>query len=250
MPVLSRAVCAVRPGAVYTRYIFAGLEQEPLSGGEPVLDTLPGRVAGFPYNFCKRVVDLTLSAASLILFAPVMLSVGVFIGLRSGRPVILAQERIGHAGRRFLLFKFRTLPVATLAGSDREWTAAPAERWGRFLRETGLDELPQLWNVLRGDMSLVGPRPERPYFVAQFLRELPVYSNRHYLVAGITGWAQVHGCRGDTSIARRVEHDLYYLRHWSLGLDFRILWMTLKDFARHLWPWVSTEPGVSDDRSV
>ncbi len=160
------------------------------------------------------------------------------------------RSMIGFAGRHFLLYKFRTLPMAALATSDRQWTAAPADRWGRFLRETGLDELPQLWNVLRGDMSLVGPRPERPYFAAQFLRELPAYSRRHHLAAGMTGWAQVHGWRGNTSIMRRVEYDLYYLRHWSLGLDFRILWMTLRDFARRLRHSLSATPGGRDDGSI
>ncbi len=230
-------------------FVSADVEQGHPSDGESVLG-LPDRIAGFPYKFWKRLVDLTVSAAGLLVFAPVMLAIGIIIRLRSGRPVLLAQERIGAGGRRFLLYKFRSLPVASLARSDRQWTAAPADRWGCFLRETGFDELPQLWNVLRGDMSLVGPRPERPYFVAQFLRELPFYSERHYLAAGITGWAQVHGWRGDTSIARRVEHDLYYLRHWSLGLDFRILWMTLKDFARRVGHSVSTAPGGPDDGSV
>lgn len=229
--------------------VSARVEQGHPADGESVR-CLPDRVAGFPYKFWKRLVDVAVSVTGLIVFAPVMLAIGVIIRLRSGPPVILAQERIGGAGRRFLLYKFRSLPLTCLASSDRQWTAEPGDRWGRFLRESGFDELPQLWNVLRGDMSLVGPRPERPYFVAQFLRELPVYSRRHDLAAGITGWAQVHGWRGDTSIARRLEYDLYYLRHWSLGLDFRILWMTVKDIARRLGHSVSTAPGGPDDGSV
>jgi lipopolysaccharide/colanic/teichoic acid biosynthesis glycosyltransferase len=142
---------------------------------------------------------------------------------------------VGRLGRRFRLYKFRTLPVATLADAGYRWVAPPTDAWGRFLRSTGLDELPQFFNVLRGEMSLVGPRPERPHFVEQFRRQLPFYSTRHRFQVGITGWAQVNGWRGDTSIPRRVEHDLYYLRHWSLALDFRILWMTLSDFFRRLW---------------
>ncbi len=224
-------------------FASAAVEQD---GGS--VQGLPDRIAGLPYRVWKRVVDFVFSAAGLAVFAPLMLVIGAIIRLRSGTPVIIAQERIGAAGRPFLLYKFRSLPAAALAFSDREWTAQPADGWGRFLRETGFDELPQLWNVLRGDMSLVGPRPERPYFVAQFLRKWPVYSERHWVAAGITGWAQVHGWRGDTSIAQRLEYDLYYLRHWSLGLDFRILWMTLKELARRLGH--STTRGGPNDRRI
>lgn len=188
----------------------------------------------FDYVFSKRLVDLALSALGLAALGPLLAAIAVVIWWRSGRPVFLVQERVGGGGRRFGLYKFRTLPVTSLAASDHQWTPPPTDAWGRFLRSTGLDELPQLWNVLKGDMSLVGPRPERPHFVDEFRRQLPFYSTRHRLQAGITGWAQVHGWRGNTSIGRRVEHDLYYLRHWSLALDFRILWMTLADFIQRL----------------
>ncbi len=201
-----------------------------------VLSTNPQAVGAFDYVFSKRAVDLLFSLAGLLLLAPVMASIAWMIRLRSGRPVLLAQERVGRGGRRFLLYKFRTLPVSSLTDGDRRWTPPATDAWGRFLRSTGLDELPQLFNVLRGQMSLVGPRPERPHFVEQFRRQLPFYSTRHRFQVGITGWAQVNGWRGNTSISRRVEHDLYYLRHWSLALDARILWMTLADFFRRLWP--------------
>jgi lipopolysaccharide/colanic/teichoic acid biosynthesis glycosyltransferase len=200
-----------------------------------MLSANPYAAAGFDYVFSKRLFDLLVSAAALAAAAPVMLAIAAIIWLRSGRPILLRQERVGRGGRHFQLYKFRSLPAASLADSDCRWTAGPTDGWGRFLRSTGLDELPQLMNVLRGQMSLVGPRPERPYFVEQFRRQLPFYSTRHRLQVGITGWAQVNGWRGDTSISRRVEHDLYYLRHWSLSLDFRILWMTLRDFLRRLW---------------
>jgi lipopolysaccharide/colanic/teichoic acid biosynthesis glycosyltransferase len=215
-----------------------------------LFSTNPTAAGAFDYMFSKRLVDLMLSGVGLIVFMPLMFAVAAVTWLRSGRPVLFAQERVGRGGRRFSLYKFRTLPVASLADSDRRWASPPADAWGRFLRATGLDELPQLYNVLRGEMSLVGPRPERPHFVEQFRRQLPFYSTRHRLQAGITGWAQVNGWRGDTSIARRVEHDLHYLRHWSLALDFRILWMTLKNFVRHLRGVAVATTGAPDARHV
>ncbi len=184
--------------------------------------------------FSKRLLDVVLSVLALLALAPVMAAIAAIIWRRSGRPAVFSQERVGRGGRRFRLYKFRTLPREAMGESDRRWAPPPTDAWGRFLRSTGLDELPQLWNVLRGEMSLVGPRPERPHFVEQFHRQWPVYGLRHTIPVGITGWAQVHGWRGDTSIAQRVEYDLYYLRHWSLALDFRILWMTLADFFRRL----------------
>lgn len=196
------------------------------------LSTNPQAAAAFDYVFSKRLLDVVVSLLGLAALAPLLAAIGLVTWVRSRRPVLLAQERVGRGGRRFRLYKFRTLPVSSLAHGDREWSPPPADGWGRFLRSTGLDELPQLCNVLKGEMSLVGPRPERPYFVEQFRSQLPFYSTRHRFQVGITGWAQVNGWRGDTSIPRRVEHDLYYLRHWSLALDFRILWMTLTDFLR------------------
>jgi lipopolysaccharide/colanic/teichoic acid biosynthesis glycosyltransferase len=190
--------------------------------------------ASFDYVFLKRASDVALSAAGLVALAPVLLLIAAITWTRSGRPVLITQERVGRGGRRFRLHKFRSLPVAALRRSDFRWTEEPADGWGRFLRSTGLDELPQLLDVLRGDMSLVGPRPERPRFVEEFRRQLPFYSTRHRLRPGITGWAQVNGLRGDTSIAHRVEHDLYYLRHWSLALDVRILCLTVANFLGDL----------------
>jgi lipopolysaccharide/colanic/teichoic acid biosynthesis glycosyltransferase len=179
------------------------------------------------YFVMKRALDLAISSAGLILCVPLFALIAVVTCFWSGRPVIIGQMRVGRAGRLFRLYKFRTLPAPALAESDLSWVAVPADRWGQFLRLSGLDELPQLWNVLKGDMSLVGPRPERPRFVEQFQREVPAYGSRHAVHAGMTGWAQVNGWRGDTSIARRVECDLYYLRHCSLAFDLRILWVTL-----------------------
>ena len=220
------------PAAVAVRN-FACRQMER-AGSFAVFGIGPGAGASFDYVFLKRSLDVALSAAGLVALAPLLLLIAAATWVHSGAPVLIRQERVGRGGRRFRLYKFRSLPVAALGRSESRWTEEPADGWGRLLRATGFDELPQLFNVLRGDMSLVGPRPERPRFVDQFRRQLPFYSTRHRLQPGITGWAQVNGLRGDTSIAARAEHDLYYLRHWSLALDFRILWMTVAHFPRDL----------------
>ena len=192
------------------------------------------RVHTFHYRVTKRLLDLAAGLLLAVFCSPLILVLAISIALTSGWPVFVIQERVGRSGQRFRLLKFRTLPKEALHRADREWSAKPASRWTGFLRDMGLDELPQLINVIRGEMSLVGPRPERPFFAAHFEKELPFYGLRHRLVAGLTGWAQIHGWRGDTSIARRVEHDLYYLKNWSLGLDIRILLQTGWLFARRL----------------
>ena len=177
----------------------------------------------------KRCFDVVCSALGLIVLSPLLLAIAVWIRLDSRGPVFYAQERIGLNGHRFKMLKFRTMRTdaeATGAG----WTV-PGDprrtRAGRVLRPTSLDELPQLANVLRGEMSLVGPRPERPVYVDQFRASIPRYMLRHHVKAGITGWAQVHGLRGDTPLEERIEYDLYYIRNWSLALDIRILLKTL-----------------------
>lgn len=177
----------------------------------------------------KRVFDIVVSALLLAAVSPLLAALALLIRFTSGAPVLYVQDRMGLDGRVFRMLKFRTM----VRDAEREgpvWarTADPrTTRVGGFLRHTGFDELPQLWNVLRGDMSLVGPRPERPVFIEQFRREVPGYMLRHKVKAGLTGWAQVHRWRGDTSVHERIEHDLYYIRNWSLGLDVRILLMTL-----------------------
>jgi lipopolysaccharide/colanic/teichoic acid biosynthesis glycosyltransferase len=183
----------------------------------------------------KRVFDCLLAAACLILLAPLLLLIAAVILVTSGRPILFSQQRVGCGGARFRLYKFRTLDRSAAARGDEEWAVDAPTPLSAFLRFTGFDELPQLFNVLRGDMSLVGPRPERPYFAARFERELPAYAKRHRLRPGITGWAQVNGWRGNTSIARRLEHDLYYLEHRSLAFDLRILAATCTGLARGLW---------------
>ncbi|TMQ73051.1 MAG: undecaprenyl-phosphate glucose phosphotransferase [Candidatus Eisenbacteria bacterium] len=179
----------------------------------------------------KRGFDLVCSTAGLLLLWPVLLAIAVLVKLDSPGPVFYAQERVGLNGRRFRMIKFRSMRVdAEARGAG--WTTKDdprRTRFGEVLRRLSLDELPQLWNVLVGDMSLVGPRPERPVYVDQFRASIPRYMLRHHVRAGLTGWAQVNGLRGDTPLERRIEYDLYYVKNWSLALDVRILLLT---FAR------------------
>lgn len=190
------------------------LNDSPMAGGRAML---------------KRTMDVALSAVGLVLIAPVLLIIAIAVKVTSAGPIFYSQERTGLDRRSFRMWKFRTMRVdAEATGSG--WTRPNDDRRtpiGAFLRATSLDELPQLANVLMGEMSLVGPRPERPVYVNQFRREIAHYNLRHKVKAGITGWAQVNGWRGDTSLERRIECDLYYIQNWSLALDLKILTMTL-----------------------
>jgi exopolysaccharide biosynthesis polyprenyl glycosylphosphotransferase len=183
----------------------------------------------------KRIVDLVFSGAALVFLAPVLAGVAAVVRLDGGPGIIFRQERVGVDGRHFQVMKFRTLRPADDAESAMNWNVALDSRLsgvGRFLRKTSLDELPQLVNVLRGDMSLVGPRPERPYFVDQFRTAYSSYEARHRVPSGLTGWAQVHGLRGDTSISDRARFDNYYIENWSLWLDVKIIARTLSAVVR------------------
>jgi exopolysaccharide biosynthesis polyprenyl glycosylphosphotransferase len=182
------------------------------------------------YRVVKRAFDLGVSASVLILAAPVFLFIALLIWLTSPGPVIFVQERVGLNGKLFRMFKFRTMEMSPPAESDTRWTVKNdprCTRLGKSLRKTGLDELPQFFNVFKGEMSVVGPRPERPILVQKFMQSVGNYNRRHYLKVGITGWAQVNGWRGDTSIEKRVEYDLYYVRHWTITFDLRIVLLTL-----------------------
>ena len=199
-------------------------------GGIHMLDLRPNLAETGPYLFEKRIFDIALSVFIMIATLPISLVIVLAIKLSSPGPVFFLQERVGLNGRVFRMLKFRTMRVGNREECDTRWTCANdprRTRVGVFLRKTNLDELPQFINVLRGDMSIVGPRPERPHFVEKFLGEFDRYNFRHTFKAGITGWAQVNGWRGDTSIAKRVEYDLYYLRNWSLTFDLQIITMTL-----------------------
>ncbi len=177
---------------------------------------------------CKRLVDIAGSLALILLTSPIMLVCAVGVRLSSPGPVIFRQQRVGRNKKKFSMYKFRSMRVnsqqTTRWSTDRDERKTP---FGAFLRKYSLDELPQFFNVLKGDMSLVGPRPELPHFVEQFKDEIPLYMVKHQVRPGITGWAQVNDLRGDTSIRARVEHDIYYIENWSLWLDIKILFVTI-----------------------
>ena len=181
-----------------------------------------------PFNaLIKRAFDIVASALALIVLSPLLAFIAAAIKLSSPGPVLFRQERVGLNKKNFTMLKFRSMRVND--AQDTAWTTNDDERrtWiGAFLRKFSLDELPQLWNVLRGDMSLVGPRPEIPFFVEQFRETVPLYMVKNQVRPGITGWAQVNGYRGDTSIPKRIEHDIWYIENWSFGLDMRILLRT------------------------
>jgi exopolysaccharide biosynthesis polyprenyl glycosylphosphotransferase len=199
-------------------------------GGIHMLDLHPTLAESDPYLVQKRIFDVLFSACILLLTSPFFLLAALAIKLTSRGPVFFVQERVGLNGQTFKMLKFRTMQVGTRQQNETQWTSVNDPRRtaiGVFLRTTNLDELPQFLNVVRGDMSIVGPRPERPHFVNKFLSEFDRYNLRHTFKAGITGWAQVNGWRGDTSIAKRVEFDLYYLRNWSMTFDLQIIVITL-----------------------
>jgi exopolysaccharide biosynthesis polyprenyl glycosylphosphotransferase len=224
-------------------------------GGLPLLRLAPNEIAG-PGFAAKHAFDRLVALLALILLAPLMLTIALAVRISSAGPVLFRQERVGLGGRRFKILKFRTMavpahasnfvPAAGVApggveGADRR------TRLGRLLRDTSFDELPQLINVLKGDMSLVGPRPERPEFVERFAAEVDGYEQRHRVPTGITGWAQVSGLRGPTSIADRAEWDNHYIENWSPGFDLRILAMTVGEVLRSHG---ADKSGPADDSSA
>ena len=197
--------------------------------GLPVINIRHVPLSNALNAFSKRCVDLFGAIVALILFSPVMAVVSVIIKATSPGPLIFRQERIGLQNKPFPMYKFRSMVVQDAASEKAKWTVQNDPRVtpiGKFIRKTSIDELPQLFNVLKGDMSLVGPRPERPQFVEKFREEIPRYMVKHQVRPGLTGWAQVNGFRGDTSIRKRIEHDLYYIENWTLGFDFKILFLT------------------------
>ena len=198
--------------------------------GLPVINLTQVPLEGWN-SMVKRTMDVVLSSAGLVALAVIYPFVALAILIEDRGPVFFTQERMGLDGRIFKILKFRSMRVDAEAETGATWAQEDdprRTRIGAFLRRTSLDELPQLVNVFRGDMSLVGPRPERPEFVQEFKEKVPQYMLRHRVRAGITGWAQVHGWRGNTSLSKRIEYDLYYIENWSLGLDVRILWLTLR----------------------
>jgi Undecaprenyl-phosphate glucose phosphotransferase len=208
------------------QYSFIGYQVEDF-GGFPALIVNQPQFSTVD-EFSKRAFDIVFSFLGLLLLSPLFALISLIIKLDSRGPVFFKQERVGLDGQKFKMWKFRSMVVD--AEKNQNWTVKNDPRRtvvGSLLRTTSLDELPQLWNVLMGEMSLVGPRPEQPRFVEKFRSEIPAYMLRHKMKAGITGWAQVNGWRGDTSLEERIACDLYYVRHWSLWFDLKIIFLTL-----------------------
>ncbi len=210
-------------------YLTVNMSLEALDGLPLV--TLQDPPLSHWYNrYLKRGLDLMGSALGLICLSPLLLTIALAVKYSSPGPIVYSQDRISLRGKMFKIYKFPTMNLNAEQAGQTGWSLPNDPRrtpLGGILRRFNLDELPQLWNVFKGEMSLVGPRPERPFYVEQFSQEIPKYLDRHLVKTGLTGWAQIHGLRGDTSIARRTQYDLYYVQHWSLLLDLRILASTV-----------------------
>jgi Undecaprenyl-phosphate glucose phosphotransferase len=231
---VARTVPDVRVVPDLLQYITfrAGVED---FDGLPVVHLTSVPLSGW-MSLVKRSLDIGISAVALLMLSPLFAAIAIAIRLEDRGAVFYRQWRMGLDGRPFHILKFRSMVLGAEDESGPTW-ASPEDprrtRRGQFLRRWSLDELPQLINVLRGEMSLVGPRPERPEFVREFKETFPQYMLRHRVRAGMTGWAQVHGWRGNTSVTKRIEYDLYYIENWSLSLDIKILWMTLRHGLKH-----------------
>ena len=219
----ARAIIDLGEGIVVHERLFQ-------MGRMQMLDLTATPADSLDYALVKRAFDVVFSLIVLALAAPLFLVIAVLIRLTSPGPVFFVQDRVGLNGKTFKMYKFRTMRVAPKSESDLLHTSQDDPRRtsiGILLRKTSLDELPQFYNVLMGNMSVVGPRPELVFFAQKFLGEIERYNHRHWLKVGITGWAQVNGWRGDTSIEKRIQHDLYYLQNWSMGFDLRIIALTV-----------------------
>ena len=198
--------------------------------GTPVINLSHVPMEGWS-SLAKRALDIGISVAAMAVLLPLLPIVMVLIKLEDRGPLFYRQERMGLDGRSFMILKLRSMRMGAESATGPVWAVEDdprRTRIGAFLRRWSIDELPQLWNIFCGDMSIVGPRPERPAFVRKFRDEIPNYMLRHRVKSGLTGWAQVHGWRGNTSIRKRIQYDLYYIENWSLRLDFQILWLTLR----------------------
>ncbi len=207
--------------------------------GVPVINVNDVPLQGFN-SLVKRAIDIVVSAPALVMLSIPLGLVAALVRLTSKGPIFYRQERMGLDGKSFTIVKFRSMSDNAERETGPVWAEHDDPRvtaFGRFLRRSNIDELPQLWNVLRGDMSIVGPRPERPHFVEQFKHRIPQYMLRHKVKAGLTGWAQVNGWRGNTALEKRIEYDLYYIENWSVRLDLKIMWLTLTKsfFHKHAY---------------
>ena len=213
----------------YHKYVPAKPYIDDLDG-LPIIDTRHIPLDNLFKAFLKRSFDIVFALFALILTSPLLLFSAIMIKLTSKGPILFKQERVGTNKQTFYMYKFRSMRVQTKEEEQDKWTTKDDPRktwWGNIMRKTSIDELPQFYNVLKGDMSVVGPRPERPFFVDKFKEEIPRYMVKHQVRPGITGWAQVNGLRGDTSIEERINHDLYYIENWTFGLDIKIIFLTV-----------------------
>jgi exopolysaccharide biosynthesis polyprenyl glycosylphosphotransferase len=205
--------------------------------GTPVINLSQVPLQGWK-SLAKRAMDVALATAGLLVLLPFLPIVAALIWYEDRGPIFYRQERMGLDGKPFMILKFRSMRVNAESSSGPVWATEDdprRTRMGSFLRRWSLDELPQLWNIVKGEMSIIGPRPERPAFVQEFKHQIPQYMLRHRVKSGLTGWAQVHGWRGNTSITQRIKYDIYYIENWSLRLDFKILWMTLRGLRHNAY---------------
>lgn len=213
----------------YYKYLPAKPYVEEI-GGIPLINMRYIPLDNLLNKVIKRLVDIIGSLFAIIVFSPVMIIVALLIKFTSKGPVIFKQERIGLNKKSFVMYKFRSMKLQDPNEEKKDWTTKNDSRKtkvGTFIRKTSIDELPQFFNVLKGDMSLIGPRPERPFYVEKFMQEIPKYMVKHQVRPGITGWAQVNGWRGDTSIEKRIECDIYYIENWSFSFDIKIILLTI-----------------------
>jgi len=232
---LKKIVAVCEKSGVHTKFVpdyYGVIPTVPYMedlGGMPVINIRHVPLTELHNAALKRAIDIFGALVAIILFSPVMLAAAIAVRVTSPGPVIFCQERVGLHQRPFRMYKFRSMKLQTEENEKKEWTTEHDPRVtkvGRIIRKTSIDEMPQFFNILKGDMSLVGPRPERPFFVEKFREEIPRYMIKHQVRPGLTGWAQVNGLRGDTSIERRIEYDLYYIENWTPGFDFKIILLT------------------------
>ena len=232
---LEKTVAICEKSGVHTKFVpdyYSFIHTEPYTEdlfGLPVINIRNVPLSNTYNKIIKRIVDLFGATVALILFGIPMLLVSFIINLTSPGPIIFSQIRIGKHNKEFKMYKFRSMEIQSDKDEKKAWTTHHDPRVtgiGKFIRKTSIDELPQLFNVLKGEMSLVGPRPERPFFVDKFKEEIPRYMIKHQVAPGLTGWAQINGYRGDTSIRKRIDHDLFYIENWTLALDFKIIFLT------------------------
>lgn len=233
---LEKVVKTCEKSGVHTKFIpdyYKFISSRPYTEdlyGLPVINIRNVPLSNTINWVSKRIVDLIGSFIGLLICLIPMIIVAIIIKLSSKGPVIFSQVRVGRNNKPFKMYKFRSMVLQTDEDEAKAWTTNNDPRVtkvGKFIRRTSIDELPQLFNILKGDMSLVGPRPERPQFVEQFKEEIPRYMIKHQVPPGLTGWAQINGYRGDTSITKRIEYDLYYIENWTLGFDFKIMFLTI-----------------------